>query len=302
MIFADLHNHTTASDGDFTPEEMILQAREKGIKAIGITDHDTLSGLLPAVAAGKNNGVEVVCGVEVSVRFKRPYFTGTLHLLCYFSNTRLNDPDFTSGLNSILADGRGEQLVKDRIREINTQFGPGGTLARLNRNMTYEDISSLSDNATRRHFALALEKRFGICDKDAITAIIGNDSPAYLPSGVDLSSLTGFIQAHPMVVSLAHPAAGSFPGGGHYKEVLPRVEVVEKILPEFLEAGMNAIEVYYPGHSSEHTALMKAWAEKHDLIMTGGSDCHDAVQRPFGVRGLSRPEFDLFKSKLENAG
>ena len=93
-IFADLHNHTTASDGDYTQNQIVKQAKTLGIKAIGITDHDTLGGLKNAVAAGEKYGIEVICGVEVSIRFKRSYFTGTLHLLCYFSSDRLSDDQF----------------------------------------------------------------------------------------------------------------------------------------------------------------------------------------------------------------
>ena len=163
----------------------------------------------------------------------------------------------------------------------------------------FEDISALSDNATRRHFALALEKTFGITDKETINRIIGNASQAYLPSGIKLSSLADFIGKNSMVVALAHPAAGSFPGAGHYKEVLPPVEIVERIMPEFVDIGLNGLEVYYPGHSKELVALMKQWAQKYDLIMTGGSDCHDAIDRPFGVRGITQTEFNIFSTALQ---
>ena len=80
-FIADLHNHTTASDGEYTPTELIHKAAELGLEAIGVTDHDTLNGLDEALAAGAAVGLRVVPGVEVSLRFKRPYFTGTLHYL-----------------------------------------------------------------------------------------------------------------------------------------------------------------------------------------------------------------------------
>lgn len=298
-IFADLHNHTIFSDGDFTPEQMIRQAYEKGIRVIGITDHDTLAGLWDAVFAGNKHGIDVICGVEVSIRFKRSYFTGTLHLLCYFLPAKLSDDGFVKEFNDILAHGRGENLARARIHEINKIFGPGKASALLKRDMVFEDISALSDNASRRHFALALEKTFGITDKDTINQIIGNASPAYLPSGIKLSSLADFIGQNTMVVALAHPAAGSFPGPGHYKEVLPPVDIVERIMPEFIEIGLNGLEVYYPGHSKELVLLMKQWAQKYDLIMTGGSDCHDAIDRPFGVQGITQSEFNIFRTALQ---
>ncbi|MCD4720248.1 MAG: PHP domain-containing protein [Desulfobacula sp.] len=297
-IFADLHNHTTASDGDFTPGQMVEQAKALGIKAIGITDHDTLEGLKNAVAAGEKYDIEVIPGVEVSIRFKRSYFTGTLHLLCYFSSSRLLDDQFVKGFKNILAHGRGEKLVKARVNEINKIFGPGREKALLKRNLKFEDISALSDTATRRHFAIALKQDFGISDTNTINLIIGNDSPAYLPSGIKLEEVIDFIRKNHILAVLAHPAAGSFPGKGHYKEVLPPLEIVQRILPEFLEAGIQGLEVYYPGHTKEHQDLMKSWAEKYHLLITGGSDCHDGIERPTGVRGISESEFKLFKETL----
>lgn len=297
-IFADLHNHTTASDGDFTPEQLVKQAKEIGITAIGITDHDTLKALKKAVASGEKYDIEVVCGVEVSIRFKRFYFTGTLHLLCYFKSARLLDNQFVDKFQSIMAQGRGEKLVKARIDEININFGPAGKIALLKRNLAFEDIAFFSNNATRRHFALALKENFGIMDADVINTILGNESPAYLPSGIDLEEIIPFIRKNHLFAVLAHPAAGSFPGKGHYKEVLPPLEIVERILPEFIAAGIQGLEVYYPGHIKEHEDLMKSWAKKYNLLLTGGSDCHDGIERPVGVSGISESEYINLKESL----
>ena len=297
-IFADLHNHTTASDGDFTPGQLLEQAKTLGIKAIGITDHDTLNGLENAVLAGKKYDIEVIPGVEVSIRFKRPYFTGTLHLLCYFKARRLWDDRFVEEFQSIMTQGRGEKLVRARVNEINNIFGPEGKKALLKRNMEFKDISVLSNNATRRHFAIALNQSFGIIDTQTINLIIGNDSPAYLPSGIELEEVMGFIREKNILSVLAHPAAGSFPGKGHYKEVLPTYEIVERIFPEFIEAGLHGLEVYYPGHIKAHQGLMKSWARQYHLLITGGSDCHDGIERPFGVKGISESDFKLFKAAL----
>jgi hypothetical protein len=70
---------------------------------------------------------------------------------------------------------------------------------------------------------------------------------------------------------------------------LPPIEVVEILMPEFLDddlLGLDGLEVQYPGHVLEHRELMAAWAEKYGLIQTGGSDCHDRVNRPLGVAGV----------------
>ena len=297
-IFADLHNHTTASDGDYSPEALIKSAKSLGIKAVGVTDHDTINGVESAMEAGKQYGIEVVPGVEVSIRFKEPGFTGTLHLLCYFKSERLGDHAFKETMRAVLAGGRGESLVRARVKEINRVFGPKGKQPRLKRGMRYEDISALSDNASRRHFALVLNQTFGIEAPSEVNKIIGNDSPAYLPAGIGFEAAADLVSQQDLLAVLAHPAAGSFPGKGHYKDVLPPIEVVEGLLPRFLDAGIKGIEVYYPGHIRAHEQVVEGWAGKYGLLVTGGSDCHDAVHRPLGMAGISESQFNLFKAEL----
>ncbi len=300
-VFADLHNHTTASDGDFTPEKLVMLAKEKGIKALGITDHDTLNGLRPALAEGEKRGVQILPGVEISVRFNRTFFTGTLHVLGYFAARQLSDKGFCNRLNTILAGGRGEGLVRARIEKINQVFGPQGRCPLIKRDMYYEDIAAYGDNVSRRHFALVLSEAFGISDKKTVNQIIGNDSPAYLPSGVALDVVSDFIKNEPVVAVLAHPAAGSFPGKGHYREVLPPIEIVERLLPELLAAGVQGLEVYYPGHTMAHQTLLTGWASRYNLLVTGGSDCHDATVRPLGISGISEAAFLKLKQTVDSA-
>jgi hypothetical protein len=297
-IIADLHNHTTESDGEFTPEELIKNAKSMGLKAIAVTDHDTLNGLKTAVQAGEQLGMDVIPGVEISICFKKSFFTGTLHLLGYFSSDRLYDTNWMTRMDQMLARGRGEALVRARIGEINEYFGPGGKTPLLSSPMEFDDIERLSRNATRRHFALALTQNFGITDRETITRILGNESPAYLPSGIKLADVRGILREKGMFCALAHPAAGSFPGPGHYKEVLPPLDIVLQILPEFIEAGIHGLEVYYPGHTKAQQEDLKVLAEKYGLIITGGSDCHDGTDRPMGTEGLTESEYTIFKAAL----
>ncbi len=297
--FADLHNHTTFSDGDFSPELLVKTAKTKGIQVLGVTDHDALGGIGKALTAGDKAGVEVIPGVELSIRFNRSFFMGTLHVLVYLSRERMADKVFVQQLETLMSQGRGQGLVRARIGRINHVFGPEGENPLLKRNLVFEDIAAYTNNVSRRHFALALAEKLGIENKDTINQIIGNASPAYLPSGIDLKPAMDFIQREKLVAVLAHPAAGSFPGKGHYKEVLPTIDIVERLLPQFLNRSLQGLEVFYPGHSDHHQQVLLGWAETHNLLITGGSDCHDVSERPFGVRGISQIELLKLKEAIE---
>jgi predicted metal-dependent phosphoesterase TrpH len=300
-IVADLHNHSTASDGEYSPAELVLKGREAGLKAVGLTDHDSIAGLEEAVGAGHESGMIVIPGVEVSLRFKRPFFVGTLHLLLYFSEGLCKDADFRKDLSLIISQGRGTALVRDRVYAINSEFGPEGKDPLLKRPLTVDEITSHGDNITRRHFFLALSKNHNITDRNQTDRIIGNNSPAYIPSGVDVSLLHPFFNRYHVVKVLAHPAAGSFPGESHYKEVLPSIDIVEQILPEFLDpdiVGIDGLEVYYPAHTTELQNTLIDWAERYKLLITGGSDCHDNSIRPPGTAGMTQDELDKLLQKM----
>jgi predicted metal-dependent phosphoesterase TrpH len=298
---ADLHNHTIASDGEYTPSELVDEARDIGLTAVGVTDHDTLDGLDEALAAGQAAGILVVPGVEVSLRFRRPNFVGTLHYLLYIPLELLADEEFRQMAMNIFRQGRGAGLVRARVAAIKAEFGPDGNQPLLKQDLTAEEIEALSPNVTRRHFALALKENHGL-DKGQINNLIGNDSAAYVPSGIEPKQLTPLLHKYPQLVRVfAHPAAGSYPGESLYREVLPSVEIVDGLMPEFLDdnlLGLDGLEVNYPGHVAEHREMMADWAEKYGLIQTGGSDCHDRVDRPLGVAGVSKQELEILLARL----
>ncbi len=285
MHQADLHNHTTASDGDFSPTELIRRYAALGVQAVAVTDHDTIAGLGEALEAGRALGVDVLPGVEVTLRFSEELFRGSLHLLLYFDAALLEDQAFLDLAAATFAKGRGDSLVRARLVEINRYFGPEGVEPRMPRELTADDLYSQTDQVSRRHFAVAL-KGLGITDRDEISHIIGNDSPAYIPSGMTFEDLAPLLEAYPFARVFAHPAAGSFPGDSHYKEVLPPLATVVELLPRFLAIGVDGLEAFYPGHTEELTAATLALVEEHGLALaTGGSDCHDEAQRPPGTAG-----------------
>ena len=133
-----------------------------------------------------------------------------------------------------------------------------------------------------------------------MTEIIGNDSPAYVPSGVSLERVSEWARPWPLARVLAHPAAGSFPGESHYKEVNPPLETVAALLPAFLEAGLDGLEVAYPAHTPALAARVEALRRAHGIpLATGGSDSHDPVARPLGVAGVGRAEVAALTALLE---
>lgn len=305
LFVADLHNHTTASDGEYTPAGLVQAACDLGLQAVGVTDHDTLHGLDEALAAGARLGIRVVPGVEVSLRFRRPYFVGTLHYLLYIPYALLEDEEFRERATAVFSQGRGAELVRARVAAINEEFGPQGKTPLLKQALTAAEIEALAPNVTRRHFALALSQNHGL-DHEKVNRLIGNDSRAYLPSGIDAAQLTPLLHRYPQLVRVfAHPAAGSFPGESLYNEVLPPIETVATLMPEFLDnnlLGLDGLEVHYPGHAAQHEQLMATWARQYGLLQTGGSDCHDRVQRPLGVTGVNQAELDALLARLHKQG
>lgn len=302
---ADLHNHTTASDGEYTPTELVFKAADLGLTAVGVTDHDTLNGLDEALAAGDEADILVVPGVEVSLRFKRPYFVGTLHYLLYIPYALLADVEFRQMASKIFSQGRGAGLVRTRVDAINGEFGPEGKAPLLTQELTAAEIETLSPNVTRRHFAVALKENHEL-NREQINQLIGNDSAAYIPSGIDPTQLTPLLHKYPQLVRVfAHPAAGSYPGESLYNEILPPIEVVEIFMPEFLDddlLGLDGLEVHYPGHAPQHRELMAQWADQYGLMQLGGSDCHDRVERPLGVAGVGQEALDGLLARLSYSG
>lgn len=293
---ADLHNHTTASDGDLTPTALVGRAADLGLAALGVTDHDTIEGLPEALEAGARCGVEVVCGVEVTLRFTEPAFRGSLHVLVYFAPSNLSNDDFLSQTRDVLALGRGTALNRARLEALNGHFGPGGPEPLLERPLTEADLLRHGERISRRHFARALSEQGH--DREAVTRMIGNASPAYVPSGMTVGDLAVYLRRWPQTVRvLAHPAAGSFPGEGHYKEVLPPLETVERLMPRFAPLALDGLEAAYPGHTPELEQRVRDLAATLGLtLVTGGSDCHDASQRPLGVASVPMDAVDRIRA------
>lgn len=297
-IIADLHTHSTASDGKCSPTEVVRLAKTKGYKAVALTDHDTLSGLEEAGNAARDFEITIVPGIEISVSYKRSWFTGSLHVLLYFPQEYIINPDFVRDIEDILAGGRGYKLLSNRIIAINSLFGTQGSIKRvLKHELKADEIGRPAEAVTQRHFALALKQQHDL-DDVTITTIITNTSPAYIPYGIELACLKPLLDKYHIVTALAHPAAGSFPGPGQYQEVLPPFETVVQLLPELIELGIGGLEVYYPGHTSALISQLRSIADNNKLLVTGGSDFHDLKTRPMGTAGVTEEELDTLLGRI----
>ena len=305
-IIADLHNHSTASDGELTPSAVVKQAAAQGFAAVSLTDHDTLTGVAGALEAGLRNNITVIPGVELTLRLKRPEFIGSIHLLLYFKPELLNEAEFIDCTDELFATGRGAALVRERVSAINHFFSPDSAVAQengtaiLKRDLTVAEIEKYGENITRRHFAKVLSDNHKL-ERQQVDAIIANQSPAYLPSGIDPNKVLLLRKKFPLLIFLAHPAAGSFPPPSHYREVLPPWPTVAGLIPEFLAPepiAIDGLEIEYPGHREIDKTGLREMALAHKLLISGGSDGHDLKNRPYGVCGIDQEDFSRFAKRF----
>ena len=259
----DLHTHSTASDGLLDPVALVEAAALRGVKVLGLTDHDTTVGLASAQAAGVRLGVEVVPGVELS--------TGgdgdrEIHLLGYFI-----DPDnaaFQAALAEFAA-GRRARIARivDRLAEI------GAPVA-------LERVFALAGTGTvgRPHVARALVEAGHVESVgDAFERYLKSGRPAFVPRyRVEPERAIALVRAAGGIAVLAHPLGTGDPDA-----------TVARLAP----AGLGGMEVYYGEYDDAARAALRAIADRHKLIPTGGSDFHG-----FGVkngRDLGGPQVPI---------
>ena len=254
----DLHTHTTASDGSLTPAELVDLARREGLKALAVTDHDTVEGLDEALARGEEIGLEVVPGLEISADFK----PGTMHILGYDLNHK------APGLVEKLT------LVQEARRTRNPRIA--ARLEKLGLPVTMAEVEAAADGGQigRPHFAKVMRDKGLVSSiNEAFDRFLAQGRPAYvdkfrLSPGQALAMILEAggqpVLAHPFSLGLKGPSA------------------LAGLLAELKEAGLVGLEVYYPEHKPDMTRDYLALAERFDLAPTGGSDYHGANKN--GVR------------------
>jgi hypothetical protein len=244
MKFADLHLHTQFSDGTFTPEELVLHAQKQGLACIALTDHDTVEGCARAAAASAAVNLEFITGAELTAE----HADTEVHVLGYFLDA-------------------GNQLLLDRI----AQFQAGrqrrihemvAALNKLGVPLKVEAVFALANckSPGRPHVARALvkEKLIGSLD-EAFERYLKKGRPAWVPK----TKMSAFES-----VELIHQA------GGLAVMAHPGLNRTDEIIPALVEAGLDGIECFHTKHSTVMSERYLEIAEKYELLVTGGSDCH----------------------------
>jgi len=254
----DLHTHSTASDGTFSPAEVVRMAFEAGLEAVALTDHDTAAGLPEAVAAGRALGIEVVPGCELSVVSE----TGFMHIVGLFL------PETPKGLTQAL------EYLREKRHSRNIRIVE--KMRAIGLDVNYDEVIEFAqgESVGRPHLAgILLQKGYVSSIQQAFDEYLGQGGKAYLPKDkftpdVALAALKG----EGATVILAHPYSLELEGAA-----------LEAKLRELQDLGLDGMECHYPEHTPEMTASYLELTRKLDLLVSGGSDFH----------GQAKPEISL---------
>lgn len=250
----DLHTHTTASDGDLYPGELVSLARENGIKLLAITDHDTVDGISEAEVKAAELGIDFIPGIEISAKSETE-----LHILGYYIEKDVKE--FQDGIDLLhsFRDAR-EKITIDYLNSKNVEI-------------TAEEvkIATKGNIIGRPHMAaVMIQKGYVKNKKEAFDKYIGNSEYMALdrPKTTVEESIKIIKEGHGVPV-LAHPHS-----------LRQSYTELDKTLGTFKEMGLKGIECYYNSYSVADTVNYMTLAKKHGLVVTGGSDFHGPFTKP----------------------
>lgn len=243
---ADLHVHSTASDGRHTPEDLVRMAVSRGVEVLAITDHDSVDGIPAALEAARAfPGLKVIPGVEISTDVPH----GEVHVLGYFID--YTDP----GLTAKLADLRDSRKVRARKMI--------GKLADMGVQVEWDRVQEIAGSGSvgRPHLARAMmEKGYVQSAREAFNKYIGREGPAYVErEKMTPEEVVEMIVKVGGLAVLAHPVD---------------IDDLEELLPRLQRVGLIGIEAYYNGYTPKTVEYLASMSSKHHLIALGGSDYH----------------------------
>jgi predicted metal-dependent phosphoesterase TrpH len=280
----DLHIHTTASDGTLTPSEVISLALKLKLKAIAITDHDTLAGSKAALQAGMPSPLNFLTGVEISAASPNFYAaSGSFHLLGY--SIRLDDPALNHALEKL------QQARKNRNPAIISRLNDLGITITLDEVRREAGEGQLG----RPHIGQVLVKKSIVKTMDeAFTRFLGAGGPAYVDKyRIECHKAIELILQAGGIPVLAHPGLLDCQTKDQFDDLIAGLK----------EFGIQGVEVYYSEHSPAQTRLFAELAQHHNLLMTGGTDFHGAIQPQIEIgtgRGDLHVPYELYEKLIQH--
>lgn len=274
---ADLHTHTTASDGTQRPAANVQMAFEAGLAAIAITDHDTVSGVAEAVQEGLKLGIEVVPGVEISTVARNQ----DIHVLGYYID--INDPQLQQRLETLreTRDRRNEMII-ERLQQLGIDITMEEVLNEV------ANVKTKGDTVGRPHIAAVLLKKGAVESvSEAFDRYLGKGAAAYAnPPRIEPAAAIRWIHEAGGAAVLAHP--------GIYHDD----ELVEQIIAQ----GLDGIEAFHSDHTPEEEAKYLQLAQRNGLLVTAGSDFHGerggvVFHAPIGARRIGVGVLDDLRRK-----
>lgn len=260
--------HSTASDGMFSPSEVVHTAITRGLHVIALTDHDTTNGVSEAQTTARQTPLQVISGIEMGCEDA----LRTIDILGYLIDTE--NAEFQNHLTEIRTyrERRAEMIVEK--------------LARLGVNISLDRVYAISEGAaiTRPHIArVMVEKGIVPDNQTAFNRYLGNDAPAYVPRfRLTIPEAIAMIHQAGGVAVLAHPGRYANP---------------TKVIGEAIAAGVDGLEVYYPDHAPEFRQQILKITTENNLIATGGSDFHHPENGTIrmGIEAANMPADTLSK-------
>lgn len=270
----DMHIHTIASDGTFTPEEIVKRAKLLRMKSIAITDHDTVDGLEEGKKVAAEIGIEFISGIEISCNVSNL----EVHILGYFLN--LNDEKFLNELKEL------KKARENRNRKIVEKLKKYGIVVDIEKvkNMAPGNIVS------RVHIANYLvEVGVATSKNNAFEKYLGKTGIAYVPKeDFPPERAVKMLHANGAFISIAHP-----------KLITQNDGLLENMILELKKIGLGGIEAIYSTFTPAEKRKYKKMAKRHSLLVTGGSDFHGANREgiDIGDTGLEYSQFRLIKER-----
>jgi predicted metal-dependent phosphoesterase TrpH len=275
----DLHTHSTASDGSYSPAALIAEAAKRGFTAIALTDHDTIGGLEEAALAAVEYGIRFIHGVELEIAWNQG---GEFHLLGLGLNSP--SPAFKAAL---------EELARrrlDRNMEMIERMNKAGI------NVLYDDVISLAGgfkavghSIGRPHFAAFLVKKRIVKNREqAFKRYLGKGKPFYIPkTGLEFEKAVEIIRDSGGITVLAHPMS-LYTAWGRLPDLIKTLK----------EKGLDGLEAWHPNARVTDCKRLEEIGKKLGLYVTAGSDFHGEA-RPGRKLGITAGGKKIEESFLE---